>query len=449
MRRLPDRVSGSQFLACREEHGGFAKPRQCVNNWTTDIFVCRNTESSRIDTQARHDGVESAVRRLPVQCAMSTLRVVSIGRLALAATLALGLAAEARAQLSAADAADRAYQALRRGETDSATSILREALTRYPRDPHLLFGSGLVAQVEGRERDAIVLLKQALQVEPRLAAASAVLGELLYRQGDLDVAITMYERALPAAPPGTADMMRQRLGAWKHEASLPQNHEAIKDDRFTISFDGPQQRELAARATSVLTAAFWRIGKTLGAYPSQPINVVFYSQKQFHDITGAPEWSGGGFDGQIRLPVQGAAENLPEFDRVLTHELTHAMLKSVAPRNVPVWLNEGLAMYCEGRDGVASERRLAAARVFVPLSALRTSFTRLNAAQAIVAYEESAFAARALVDRIGVAGLAQLLQDLDAGQAIEQAVERFGFTFAAFESDLQRRVGATSRAGTR
>jgi hypothetical protein len=236
------------------------------------------------------------------------------------------------------------------------------------------------------------------------------------------------------------DTMRQRLDAWREEASLPQNHEAIKDERFTISFDGRVQHDLATRATTVLNAAFWRIGKTIGAYPSASINVVLYSERQFHDITGAPEWAAGGFDGQIRLPVHGAGGSLGEFDRVLTHELTHAMLKHVAPRNLPAWLNEGLAMYCEGHDGAQSGRRLAAARVFVPLAALRTSFTRLNAAQAALAYEESAFAARALLDRIGPSGLGQLLQDLGAGQTIEQAIERFGVTFAGFEADLQQRV---------
>jgi hypothetical protein len=82
---------------------------------------------------------------------------------------------------------------------------------------------------------------------------------------------------------------------------------------------------------------------------------------------------------------------------VLTHELTHAMLKSVAPRNLPAWLNEGLAMYCEGRDSALSGRHLAKARLFVPLAALRTSFARLNAAEAVIAYEESAFATGALL----------------------------------------------------
>jgi tetratricopeptide (TPR) repeat protein len=367
-------------------------------------------------------------------------------RVAIAIVLISWFSTAVSAQPAPSEALDRGFQALQSGDAASAASIFREALTRHPADPQLLFGAGVAAGIQGLEKDAIAFLKQALQIEPQLVQAAVFLGELLYRQGDLELAIKTYERALPGAPPSVAVGMRGRLTAWRDEATLPQNRDAFKDDRFTISFDGPVQQKLAARAASVLSAAFWRIGKALGAYPSAPINVILYSERQFHDITGAPEWSAGGFDGQIRLPVRGATQNLAEFDRVLTHELTHAMLKSVAPRNLPAWLNEGLAMYFEGHDGTLSERRLAAARLFVPLAVLQTSFARLNSAQAVIAYEESAFATRALVDRIGPAGVGQLLQDLSAGQTMDQAIERFGITFAAFESDLERRVGAKSRA---
>jgi tetratricopeptide (TPR) repeat protein len=367
-------------------------------------------------------------------------------RLALVALLILGTAPTVSAQPATSEAVEKGFQALQDGDTDKAASIFRDALTRRPADPQLLLGAGAVAKLQGQDQDAIVLLKRALQIEPRLTEATAILGELFYRQGDVDLAIKIYERALPYGPPSVTEVMRQRLESWRKEASLPQSREAIRDDRFTISFDGPVQQKLAARATSVLDAAFWRIGKTLGAYPSASINVVLYSERQFHDVTGAPEWAAGGFDGQIRMPVRGAAQNLAQFDRALIHELTHAMLKSVAPRNLPAWLNEGLAMYCEGRDGALSERRLAQARLFVPLASLRMSFAHLSAAEAVIAYEESAFAARALLDRIGPSGLGQLLQDLSAGRTMEQAIERFGVTFVAFESDLERRVGAKSRS---
>ena len=375
---------------------------------------------------------------------------MALRRLAFALVLISWFTTSVSAQPGPSEALDKGFQALQNGDTASAASIFREALTRHPRDPQLLFGAGVAAGIQGQDQDAIAFLKQALQIEPQLVQAAVFLGELLYRQGDLELAIKTYERALPGAPPSVAVGMRGRLTAWREEVALPQNRDAIKDDRFTIGFDGPVQQKLADRAVSVLNASFWRIGNVLGSYPSAPINVVLYSEQQFHDITGAPEWAGGGFDGQIRMPVRGAAQNLAEFDRVLTHELTHAMLKSIASRNVPAWLHEGLAMYFEGHDAALSERRLAAARLFVPLAALQTSFLRLNTAQAVVAYEESAFAARALIDRIGPSGLGQLLQDLDAGQTMDQSIERFGITFAEWESDLQQRVGAKSRtAGVR
>ena len=72
--------------------------------------------------------------------------------------------------------------------------------------------------------------------------------------------------------------------------------------------------------------------------------MIFYTLKQFHDLTGAPEWAGGAFDTRIRIPVQGALAEQRTFDRVLTHELAHAMIAGVAGRGVPAWLHEGLAL---------------------------------------------------------------------------------------------------------
>jgi len=366
-------------------------------------------------------------------------------RILLAAIVGLAAASAAppaHAQPAAADPVQTGFAALQQGDADAAASVFRGALAQRPRDPALLYGAGLAAHMQGRDRDALLTLQLALDVEPRLTQASALLGAIAYGEGDLDLAIKTYEKALVHAPANMA--MRQQLAAWQGEAAVHRSYEALKDDRFTIMFDGPGQEKLAARATATLGAAFWRIAQTLGSSPAAPITVILYTQQQFHDITGAPEWAGGGFDGQIRIPLRGAAQNPPEFDRVLTHELTHAMLKSIAPRHLPAWLNEGLAMYFEGRDMASAQRRLAAVRIFVPLAALRNGFSGLDAMQAAVAYEESAYATHALLQRIGAPGLAALLHDLGEGQPLEQAVERFGFTFAAFESELAGRVGARS-----
>jgi hypothetical protein len=351
------------------------------------------------------------------------------------------------AQSRAVDQTERAWQALQSGDGETAAPIFRAALIAHPSDPILHFGAGVAAHLRGRDDDAVAALKQALKLNPRLTQASGLLGEICYRTGDLDVAIKTYEAALTYAP---GDMeLRERLEQWKREANVHAGFESLKDDRFAIMFSGPFEERLAERATKVLGSAFMQIGGGLGAYPGNPIKVILYTDKQFRDITGAPEWAGGGFDGQIRLPVRGAAQNLRQFDRVLIHELTHAMLHALAARNVPAWLHEGLAMYFDGHDAAASERLLAGARLYVPLGVLQAGFGRLNALQATVAYEQSAVAARALIDRIGLTGIGVLLQDLDTGQTVEQAIVRQGFTLPEFEADLARRVGAARAAPRR
>ena len=343
-----------------------------------------------------------------------------------------------------AQAADEAltagFAALQKNDADRAASAFRRALAAEPDNPVALYGAGAAAAVLGRHTDAIAFLKRSLQIEPRLVQTSMLLGDIAYHQGDLSFAIKTYENALALAP-GNVEL-RERLAAWRSEATVHNNQRAFKDDRFTILFDGPANRALAERATTVLRDAFWRIGQTLGSYPSNPINVVLYTDKQFHDITGAPEWAGGGFDGQIRMPVGGAVQNLREFDRVLTHELTHAMLYSIAARNVPAWLHEGLAMYFEGNDPAQSEKRLAAARAFVPLANLQHGFSGLTSKQADLAYEMSAFAAGALLTRLGQGNLRFVLQDLDRGIELDMAVQRFGLTMADFEAQLAKRIGA-------
>ena len=352
------------------------------------------------------------------------------------------LCAPLRAQ-TVDESLDAGFAALQKGDADRAATSFRRALAAEPENPAALFGAGAAARLQGRDVDAMSFLKRALQVEPKLVPALALLGDIAYQQGDLTYAIKTYESAL-AISPGEAQL-RERLATWRAEATVHDTLRAVKDDRFTILFDGPANRVLAERATTVLRDAFWRIGKALGSYPSNAINVVLYTEQQFHDITGAPEWAGGGFDGQIRMPVAGAQQNLRAFDRILTHELTHAILHAISARNIPAWLNEGLAMYFEGDSPAVSEKRLVAARAFIPLAYLQRGYTELTAKQADVAYDMSIFATNALITRIGVANVGTLLQELDRGHTVESALPRYGVTLPDFEAQLAKRIAAPGR----
>ncbi len=77
---------------------------------------------------------------------------------------------------------------------------------------------------------------------------------------------------------------------------------------------------------------------------------MLYSGEQFHDITRSPQWAAAAFDGTIRVPMRGAGEKGEDLDRVLAHEFSHALIRSLATRGLPTWLNEGLASVLEGDD---------------------------------------------------------------------------------------------------
>jgi Peptidase MA superfamily/Tetratricopeptide repeat len=360
----------------------------------------------------------------------------------LAALLFLAFVGSSAAQQPSGRLAEVGWQALRDGEAERALSSFREALTLRPGDPTLHIGLGVAEHLLGREDEARKSLERALKIDPRLSVASTLLGEIAYRQGDVDTAIRVYEDAISR---NVGDVrMKARLEEWRKEASMHRGFESRNDDRFSVMFEGPAEEQLAARATTVLTAAFWRIGKGLGHYPSNSISVVLYTQKQFRDITRAPDWSAGLYDGRIRIPVRGAEQNLATFDRVLTHELTHAMIANVAPRGVPTWLHEGLAQHFEQADAAAAERRFRATRLFIPLTDLEGGFTELNGSAAVIAYDESFIVVRTLLDRVGT-NLGFLIQDLGAGQTIDQAILRFGITYPEFQDEVIRRLGFRMR----
>ena len=121
-------------------------------------------------------------------------------------------------------------------------------------------------------------------------------------------------------------------------------------DFFTVSFEGPEDAELAAQALESLNRAYWRICDVFGTFPPKSVPVVLYTREQFRDVTRSPQWAAAAYDGIIRVPMRGAGEKGEDLDRVLAHEFAHALIRSLATRNLPTWLNEGLASVLESDD---------------------------------------------------------------------------------------------------
>jgi tetratricopeptide (TPR) repeat protein len=359
-------------------------------------------------------------------------------RLTLAgAVLGLLLATAALAQIDPKTALlERAgWDALVAGQLHAAAESFREAIAADPRNPRLHLGAGTAAYLERRDADAAEALGRALDLDPRMTRARALLGQVQHRTGDLLAAIRSYER-LTSETPDDKEALAS-LERWRRETDLQNRMQQAVGQHFTISFEGPEEAALAARALDSLERAYWRVGDMLGTAPTAPIAVVLYSTEQFRDITRSPAWAAAAYDGTIRVPMRGALENERELDRVLAHEFTHALVRSLAARGVPTWLNEGLATTLEAGDLGWAEGVLRQARAPVPLAVLQASFERLSGDQAQLAYATSALAVRRLVEDAGGFAIANLLRDLGDGAAFDAAfAHRIQRTFADFQASF-------------
>jgi tetratricopeptide (TPR) repeat protein len=328
-----------------------------------------------------------------------------------------------------------AWTALNAGQARAAADAFRDALAADPNNARLHLGAGMAASLQRRDADARDELERALALDPKLKQARTLLGQIQYRMGDMPSAMRTYETLLDLAPDDRE--ARATLDRWHREVDLHDRMQQAVGSHFTVSFEGPAEAALAAEALEILDRAYWRIGQLLGTYPSDPIAVVLYTTEQFRDITRSPPWAAGAYDGTIRVPMRGALEKREELDRVLSHEFTHALVRSLAARGVPAWLNEGLATALETGDLKWAETRMEHVTGRVPLRALQNGFGRLTGEQAQVAYAASALAARRLLEDAGGPAITNLLRDLGEGIDFETAfLHRVQRSFADFQTTL-------------
>jgi tetratricopeptide (TPR) repeat protein len=332
-----------------------------------------------------------------------------------------------------AGAAREAFQALEEGRYKDADAAFERALAASPDDPAILLGAGLAARRISSTARARQLLTRALQIDPALTPASQLLGTMLYEAGDVEGAVRVYEAALVRAPDQAR--MQAKVEEWRKEAALHDGFRRALGGHFTVLFEGPAEEDAAAAAVEILESAYGRVGDLLQAFPSGPITIVLYTQQQFRDVTRTPGWSGGLFDGRIRMPIRGGLADRREFERVLTHEYVHALVHSVAAGGVPAWLNEGLAAALE-TGGMERARRDVARGPVVPLSQLGRSFASLPASAVTSAYAGSALAVWEILERAGAPRLMGLLADLGAGADFDRAFTSWvQMPFADFERE--------------
>jgi hypothetical protein len=109
------------------------------------------------------------------------------------------------------------------------------------------------------------------------------------------------------------------------------------------------------------------------------------------------------------------------------------LVSSIAPRGVPTWLNEGLAVVFEPKGRAWSRKALDADTRRIPLGKLAGSFKGFADDDATTAYAESADAVARMIDLAGEWAVVALLQDIARGRPFAEAFgERMLVPWAEF-----------------
>ncbi len=290
-----------------------------------------------------------------------------------------------------------------------------------PDDASICFGAGVAAFMLGQDHVAQMRFECAIALNPGFLPAAMWLGDLHYRAGRLSEAIAIYEDAWRRSP-DRRDLEVQ-LEGWRRERELQSTFHEVRTEHFTVLADTTIGESRARTVLERLEAAYSRIGKMLGVYPSRPITVVLYTREQFGDITKLADWSAAAYDGRLRIPVGGRLQQPEELDRALSHEFVHAVVAMVGGRNVPAWVSEGLASVLEPAGSAEVEALLPRKNPRPELWELHGNFAGLSRADAEIAYALSARAVRRLIETRGVTAIVALLEDLARGAPFARAFQ--------------------------
>jgi len=179
-----------------------------------------------------------------------------------------------------------------------------------------------------------------------------------------------------------------------------------------------------------------RLTQDIGTYPERPVKIYIYASTS--DLKGAmifpQEWTGGvAFTAFSSIAIGIPPSELDWGKRALVHELTHLVVHQAtfSPYGqLPIWLDEGLAMYNEGeldpvfrsylQEAILEDKLISVRSLCSPFSA-ETEKARLSYAQSYSLVEY-------LLDNHGQDRMLELLTILKQGSTYDEALtEVYGF----------------------
>jgi tetratricopeptide (TPR) repeat protein len=338
-------------------------------------------------------------------------------------------------RVAAAHHAAALYE-VQKGNLDEGIAHYKRALNYAPDHLGVLLNVAYLHLKKSEYTAALEYLERAKRVAPENADVAKLMGWAYYGANKIEEAVREWKRAFKLRPDVETQQALLKAEKDKEAEERFKHGESI---HFNLSYDGEAAPGLAREILKELENHFPKIESGLNFAPKDSIGVILYTGQAFQDVTQAPGWVGALNDGRIRVPVEGLSSMTGTLSRVLMHELTHSFIHQKTRGHCPVWLNEGIAQWMEGKRSGQNAEALVAyydAGRSVSLGLLEGSWMGLPGNGAAYAYAWSLAAVEYLVQANGMSDIERILERLTTEPSPEAALRSvLRTTYAELEAE--------------
>jgi tetratricopeptide (TPR) repeat protein len=312
---------------------------------------------------------------------------------------------------------------LNRRQYEQADENFLKAAELYPDEAAFALSRGICNYYLKRYDIARYELERTRPDSPDSVEQLYYLGLVLYETDNRQQAMELWELALKLSPdrPELITLLKKARKETAVEDTMDRGHSS----RFNLTYDPGVNTSLALAILDVLEEASNQVGAELGHFPEARVPVAIYKRNDYKVVTDSPDWSGGVYDGTIRLPFGALSEITPPMRAILFHEYAHVVVFDLTRGNCPVWLNEGIAEMFGRKQFTypASEGVQAAMKAAViDVHKLEGGFTGLSPHEAARAYQQSYSMVSYLVTAYGWHRVNAILTGLGKGMNISAAI---------------------------
>lgn len=288
------------------------------------------------------------------------------------------------------------------------------------------------AQIKEKNyEDAYENLAKAVKLNNANWSAYVNLGNMMYQQGKTEEAVKYWQEALALHP--DLPQIRDKVSSLEKENKVGEKFNRQEFAHFEVKYEGHARQDLASKILLILNNAYFKIGSDFNLFPSQKVTVMIYTQAQYGEVTGNPEWLPGQAEGNgtIRLTANDLEISEERLKNALFHEYTHILLYRKVALKIPRWLDEGLAQYKEQSGGdkisgaeLALLKKHLTQGNLIPLASMDNAWDSTGDQETInLAYVEAKSLILYLVDRYNFYQILSLLDKLKSGKNINQALK--------------------------